>query len=80
MKVETIMRKIQEADLELATLTPEENYDFYIDVGLYTEKIGHYSRMYYNRCEEDGLTIEEAKEQLNKHLRDYYGYTEKEEH
>ena len=69
MKLETVMRKIQEADVALAEMYPEETYEFYYDMGMYMERMGHYSKMYYDKCEKEGLTLEEAKEQLGEFLR-----------
>ena len=69
MKTETIMKKLQDADVALATIQYVEHYDFYIDISNHTKQVGHYSAMYYDRCEQEGLTIEEAKEKLGEYLR-----------
>jgi hypothetical protein len=69
MKLETIMRKIQEADIGLTLVVPEESYDFAVDINNALEKMGKYSVMYYERCEEQGLTYKEATNQLGEYLR-----------
>jgi len=69
MKLETIMRKIQEADITLAEVIVEETYDFAIDMATQLEKIGKHQRLYYNRCEEEGLTYKEATDKLGEYLR-----------
>jgi len=69
MKLETIMRKIQEADVSLAEMIPEESYDFAIDMNVNVTKIGKYQVMYYERCEEQGLSYKEATDQLGEYLR-----------
>lgn len=69
MKLETVMRKIQEADFVLATITAEETYDFAVDLNNTLKKMGHYSVMYYERCEKNGITYKEATEKLGEYLR-----------
>ena len=69
MKLTTVMRKIQEADVFLAEMTPEESYDFAIDMNNAVTKIGKYQVKYYEMCEELGYTYEEAQEQLGEYLR-----------
>lgn len=71
MKLETVMRKIQEADVALAEMTPEESYDFAIDMNNNVYKIAKYQLMYYTRCEEQGLTYKEAQDQLGEYLRSH---------
>ena len=63
------MRKIQEADVWLAETPHEESYDFYIDISDTMEKLGKYQAKYYRRCEQEGLTIQEALEELGEYLR-----------
>ena len=69
MKLTTIMKKIQEADIVLTGIVPEESFNFYIDLSQATEKHGKYAAKYYDRCEIEGYSIEEAHEQLGEYLR-----------
>jgi hypothetical protein len=69
MKTETLMRKIQEADIFISEIVPEETYDFAIDLNNAIEKIGKYSVKYYDRMEKDGYTYKEAQDELGKYLR-----------
>ena len=69
MKLETIMQKIQENDFILAGIRPEESYEFANDLNQALKNVGHYNMMYYNRCEEAGLSYEEATEKLGEYLR-----------
>jgi len=69
MKLETVMRKIQEADVFLASMQYEPSYDFGVDMNNALKKIGHYSVIYYERCEKQGLTYEQATEKLGEYLR-----------
>jgi hypothetical protein len=77
MKLETVMRKIQEADVDLADIVPEESYNFAIDINTSLKKMGHYSIMYYERCEEAGLTYKEATDKLGEYLRSNLTYVVK---
>lgn len=79
MKLETVMRKLQEADLTLATIEVLEEYAFAIDLNDALKKIGHYSVMYYTRCEDAGLTYKEATDKLGAFLSKNLGYVKKEE-
>lgn len=73
VKIETIMNKIQQADWNLTMLKPESSYNFAIDINAALKKLGHYSLMFYSRCENDGLSYEQATDMLGKHLRDGLG-------
>lgn len=79
MKIRTIMAKIQIADLTLATIEPLEEYAFAIDISDAMSNIGKYSKMYYERCEQDGMTYEESVEQLGDFLRTNLGYVKNED-
>jgi hypothetical protein len=78
-KTEYIMQQIQEADVTLATIEVQDNYDFANDINLALEKMGKFNRMYYNRMERYGHTYEEAKEKLGDFLKWNLGYTKKED-
>lgn len=69
MKTETIMRKIQEADIVISGITPEESYDFAVDLNNAITKLGKYSVIFYERMENKGLTYKAAQEKLGKYLR-----------
>ena len=69
MRTETIMRKIQEADITISEIVAEETYDFAIDLNVQIEKLGKYQIKYYTRMEEQGYTYKEAQEKLGEYLR-----------
>jgi hypothetical protein len=69
MRTDTIMRKIQEADIVISGIQAEESYNFAIDLNIAVEKIGKYSVMYYNRMENKGITYKAAQDKLGKYLR-----------
>ena len=69
MKTETLMRKIQEADIFISEVTPEETYDFAIDLNNALYKLSKYSVKYYERMEDDGYSYKEAQDELGKYLR-----------
>ena len=69
MKIETVMRKIQEADMVMATIPPEETYDFAVDLSNALQKLGKYSVVYYERMEHDGYTYKQAQDELGEYLR-----------
>jgi hypothetical protein len=69
MKLETIMRKIQEADIVISEIVAEETYDFAIDLNVQIEKLGKYSVKYYDRMEQQGYTYKEAQDKLGEYLR-----------
>ena len=69
MKTDTLMRKIQEADIVIAGIGVEDSYDFAIDLNMAIEKLGNYSVKYYDRMENKGLTYKEAREKLGRYLR-----------
>lgn len=79
MKLETVMRKIQEADFELAYIEPLQEYGFAIDLNNALQRMGRYSVMYYERCENEGISYEEAQDRLGKFLQANLGYVKKEE-
>jgi len=79
MKIRTIMSKIQIADLTLTTIEPLEEYAFAIDMSDAIANQGKYSKMYYERCEKEGLTYAEAQEQLGDFLRTNLGYVKNED-
>ena len=69
MKLETIMRKIQEADIFISEILPEETFDFAIDLNNALEKLGKYSVMYYDRMEQQGYNYKEVQDYLGEYLR-----------
>ena len=69
MKLETIMRKVQEADIVLTSIIPEETFNFAIDLNNAIEKLGKYSVRYYDRMEKDGYNYKEAQDKLGEYLR-----------
>jgi len=69
MRTDTIMRKIQEADIVISEIVAEETYDFAIDLNVQIEKLGKYSIKYYNRMEQQGYSYKEAQEKLGEYLR-----------
>ena len=69
MKLETIMRKVQEADIVLTSIIPEETFNFAIDLNYAIEKLGKYSVRYYDRMEKDGYNYKEAQDKLGEYLR-----------
>ena len=68
MLLETMMRKIQEADIVLSTVTAEESYEFAIDLNNAITKLGKYSVMFYDKMEEQGYNYQEALEKLGNFL------------
>ena len=73
MKLSTIMDRIQQADWDLTMIVPTESYDFAIDINSALRKMGHYSCMYYDKCDAQGLTYKEATDKLGEHLRNNLG-------
>ena len=69
MKINKIMRYIQEADIQLAGMQVEESYDFAIDMANNLRKISWYQRKYYEASELEGLTYKEAQDRLGEYLR-----------
>jgi len=69
MKLETVMRKVQEADIVLTSIVPEETFNFAIDLNNAIEKLGKYSVRYYDRMEKDGYNYKEAQDKLGEYLR-----------
>ena len=69
MKLETIMKHIQEADIVLTSIIPEETFNFAIDLNNAIEKLGKYSVRYYDRMEKDGYNYKEAQDKLGEYLR-----------
>ena len=69
MKLETVMRKVQEADIVLTSIIPEETFNFAIDLNNAIEKLGKYSVRYYDRMEKDGYNYKEAQDKLGEYLR-----------
>ena len=69
MRTDTIMRKIQEADIVIAGIIAEESYEFAIDLNNAITKLGKYSVMFYERMENKGLTYKAAQDKLGKYLR-----------
>ena len=69
MKTETLMRKIQEADIVIAGIGVEDSYDFAVDLNNAIAKLGKYSVIFYERMENKGLTYKAAREKLGKYLR-----------
>ena len=69
MKLETLMRKIQEADVVLASVIAEETFEFAIDLNNAITKLGKYSVMFYDKMEELGYNYQEAQDKLGKYLR-----------
>jgi hypothetical protein len=69
MKIKTIMRKIQEADVVLTGIAPEESFNFAIDLNTAIEILGKFSTRYYDRMEVMGYTYKEAQDQLGEFLR-----------
>lgn len=63
-----IMENIQKYDILLAGIIVEETYDFAIDMNTYLNELSKYQLEYYKKCEDDGLTYEEALEQLGNYL------------
>lgn len=79
MKLETIMHKIQENDLTLVDIIPEETYEFAVDLNNALKNVGHYSVKYYEKCEELGITYKEATEKLGEYLRGHLVKIEEED-
>ena len=69
MRTDTIMRKIQEADITISEIVAEETYDFAIDLNREIEKLGKYSVKYYDRMEQQGYSYKEAQDKLGEYLR-----------
>ena len=69
MKTETLMRKIQEADIVIAGITVEDSYDFAVDLNNAITKLGKYSVIFYERMESKGITYKAAQEKLGRYLR-----------
>jgi len=69
MRLDTIMRKIQEADVVIAGIVAEESYDFAIDLNNAITKLGKYSVMFYERMENKGITYKAAQDKLGRYLR-----------
>lgn len=69
MRIETIMKHIQQNDVALAETPHEESYEFYIDIANSMEQIGKYQAKYYKRCEQIGISLKEAHDQLGEYLR-----------
>lgn len=72
-KTDYIMQQIQAADITLATIEVQDNYDFAHDINLALENMGRFSRMYYRRMESNGYTYEEAKDKLSKFMQKNLG-------
>ena len=79
MKLETIMKRIQENDLILTGIVPETTYEFAYDLNIALKNIAHYQIKYYTRCEDAGLTYEEATEKLGDFLKAGLGFVKNEE-
>lgn len=69
MRLDTIMRKIQEADIVLSGIKAEETYEFAVDLNNAVEKMGKYSVMFYERMENKGVTYKAAQDKLGRYLR-----------
>jgi len=67
------MDKIQEADWDLTQMKAEESYDFALDINNALRKMGHFSVLYYSKCELQGMTYKEATDSLGEHLRNGLG-------
>ena len=68
MLLTTMMRKIQEADIVLSSVTAEETFEFAIDLNNAINKLGKYSVMYYDKMEELGYNYQEAIDKLGNFL------------
>ena len=68
MLLQTMMRKIQEADIVLSSVTAEESFEFAIDLNNAINKLGKYSVMYYDKMEELGYNYQEAIDKLGNFL------------
>lgn len=69
MKLETMMRKIQEADIFISEIEPMESFDFAIDLNNALEKLGKYSVKFYEEMEKLGYNYKEAQDKLGEYLR-----------